>query len=1039
MRETTDARPRRRAIGPRARALIATAALVACARPARAIDTYTGPSGNWSTGSNWQTGMPPGNKDTVFVQGTSGGNNTITFDAPAATATNLAALTITGATNIGSTTLLQNGGSITAGTMTLGGTYGIGNVALSGGSQSLTTLTIFGSNAAGISTFTLGPLGFLTAVTENVGANHLSGKFVQNGGTNDVDNLNIGGGDVPGVWEYDLSAGNLQSFAGTSSGTLKISNPNSVVQLNQTGGSITFGQILVGNGSSGTFNLSGGSGVTAARETVYGFPALFSQSGSENDTPSLTITSGTYALSGTGHLIAATATLNGPGAKFLQSGGTATIGTLQLQSGIASLTGGSLTINNVTSTGSGTFSLSGGVLTTGTATINNYIQTGGTHVATALTIDGFSSSFSRGLLTTGTNGAKVYGAITQSGGAFQTGVLYVDFNAAYTLSGTATVQASELQGGFYKIQGGNAKVTVTGDAFLDGYTGFASGGGTLSVGGTAHVGYADGVRPINSDGTIDLAAGTLSAGAGLVLGEARAGTINISGTGAVTAPAEDVGYTGSGTINHTAGNNTTGALSLGTRPGSFGTYEFRGGTLSVGSGTGTVYIGNAGRGQFDEYAGALTFDALYAGFATNSLGSLSVWARLTTARQMIGVGGAGTLTVVDGATNSASTALSLGDLATGSGTCQVFNGQLMAPLVTVGNAGRGTLVVGRPTLANDFSTGTVSISQALIVGHLPTATGACTVSGKSFVSAANVYLGGDAAGPGGTGALALVGGTTTISGTFRAYNTAYGTNVTGVTMSAGSLAAATFVNDAPFRQTGGSATFGPVSGTGSFVVGGGTAGALLSLARFAQASLSVGSGGLVRVLADPQNIYTNTAAVTLTGTGTLDLNNHDLLTPTPASTIAAYLASGYTGGAWNGTNGGIVSTAAAKSAAPRGLAYATAADLTAGNIPAGQTLVTYTVPGDADLSGAVDFNDFLSLQNGYGSTGDWAQGDFNYDGVVDYRDYLILQADYGLSLTGGTPTPAPQLAVPEPASLSLLGLTATALLARRRRSRQSLG
>jgi hypothetical protein len=364
--------------------------------------------------------------------------------------------------------------------------------------------------------------------------------------------------------------------------------------------------------------------------------------------------------------------------------------------------------------------------------------------------------------------------------------------------------------------------------------------------------------------------------------------------------------------------------------------------------------------------------------------------------------------------------LLVGDTAAGTYTLS-GSGLLNATTLDVGSASTGTLT----------QTGGRNVVGTMTLGTLPGGSGTYTLSGGTLL-ANNLCVGGTGSARGGVATLNLQGGTATISGTFSAYSG------NPMTLTAGTLTAANFVNGALLNHLGGSANFDAVTGTGSIFVGGSTAPATLTVAQLTQASLTVSSKGTVRIRANASNPFTNAARVGLGGTGTLDLNDQDLLTPTSPTTIRGYLAAGYHGGAWNGTNGGIISTAASTSAAPRTLAYATAADLTARTIPAGQTLVTYTVPGDADLDGAVDFNDFLSLQNAYGSSGDWAQGDFNFDGVVDYSDYLILQADYGLSLSGGAVMAAPYLApLPEPASLSLLALATTALLAGRRGARRS--
>jgi hypothetical protein len=52
--------------------------------------------------------------------------------------------------------------------------------------------------------------------------------------------------------------------------------------------------------------------------------------------------------------------------------------------------------------------------------------------------------------------------------------------------------------------------------------------------------------------------------------------------------------------------------------------------------------------------------------------------------------------------------------------------------------------------------------------------------------------------------------------------------------------------------------------------------------------------------------------------------------------------------------------------------------------------------GDADRSGAVNFNDFLMLQNAFGATASGvAPTDFNADQVTDFSDFLLLQNAFG--------------------------------------------
>jgi fibronectin-binding autotransporter adhesin len=112
------------------------------------------------------------------------------------------------------------------------------------------------------------------------------------------------------------------------------------------------------------------------------------------------------------------------------------------------------------------------------------------------------------------------------------------------------------------------------------------------------------------------------------------------------------------------------------------------------------------------------------------------------------------------------------------------------------------------------------------------------------------------------------------------------------------------------------------------------------------------------------------------------------------------------------------------------------------NVATSQVEVAYTLPGDADLSFKVDFNDLLALAQNYNGTGKvWYQGDFDYNGGVDFNDLLSLAQNYNQTLSldqqaalGSDFSADFALAlslVPEPTSLTALGMGA--MLLRRRR------
>jgi PEP-CTERM motif len=186
--------------------------------------------------------------------------------------------------------------------------------------------------------------------------------------------------------------------------------------------------------------------------------------------------------------------------------------------------------------------------------------------------------------------------------------------------------------------------------------------------------------------------------------------------------------------------------------------------------------------------------------------------------------------------------------------------------------------------------------------------------------------------------------------------------------------------------------------------------------------------------------------------GKVNLANNDMVVHGGSlATVTSQIAQGRNSGTtpWTGSNG-ITSTSAAASPTTtalgvevndngHGVALMTSFD--GQPVADGDILVKYTYVGDADLTGSINASDYMQIDNGFANhlTG-WHNGDFNYDGVVNGDDYTLIDNAFntqGANIAGISAGPAESIAspaaVPEPASLGLLGISAAAMFTRRRR------
>jgi autotransporter-associated beta strand protein len=313
-------------------------------------------------------------------------------------------------------------------------------------------------------------------------------------------------------------------------------------------------------------------------------------------------------------------------------------------------------------------------------------------------------------------------------------------------------------------------------------------------------------------------------------------------------------------------------------------------------------------------------------------------------------------------------------------------------------------------------------------------------------------------------------GTWTLSGA-NTYNWVNNVNVSQTTVEGGILrttgvgtlgaAGGPVLNNATIQSYSNN-TLGTVNGTGTLVVGDGTTGVNVSATHFRQGAVSVANGSTASVVADVTgNGTSKIGTLSVTGTGKFDMKRNKVITDTPvgsgvagggnytAGSVSRLVQSASNGGAWDGpglttsegdATAGLTSIGVALASAVRDFGVGTTLLFAGQTITPSSTLAMYTYAGDANLDGQITGDDYSGIDFTIldsGNTGGWFNGDFNYDGFVSGDDYSAIDfnilAQGAAFPTGGAASLSGVTAVPEPATLSVLGLGAAAAMGRRRR------
>jgi hypothetical protein len=474
---------------------------------------------------------------------------------------------------------------------------------------------------------------------------------------------------------------------------------------------------------------------------------------------------------------------------------------------------------------------------------------------------------------------------------------------------------------------------------------------------------------------------------------------------------------GMGTLTRTGGTilvqgTVTGDLALNANTGS---WQIDGGTLSGGT-----YSATAGSALLVQQKGIKLDNATIASgtnldlTATTAVGYES--ATISNNLTLNGTMTVGTSTV----TASIVTKTSVASI-TGTGSISLINANIHNPDGTF-TIGSGMTLHGKgATISNDSSTGSI-----VNAGMISADTGTITIGGTSgtFVNQ----------------------GTWDANGGFALLNVSTGkvTNQGTLSARAGTLqiASAVQLDMQPTSKL-------VVAGTGSMKLGGHSGNA---------ASIDISGGTLAMESTATGSSVLKTSALTISGTGRLDLANNRLVVDydpaaaagSPIASVRTALLAGYAAGKWNGPGIGSMGIAATRS-----LGYAEASDVLgasggtfgSASVDGSAVLVRNTLAGDANLDGKVDFLDLARLAQNYNVTDGartWSAGDFNYDGSVDFSDLAQLAQNYNVALPAEAIPGAPAdfasdlatafAAVPEPAALlPLATLVAIALCGQRHR------
>lgn len=916
---------------------------------------------------------------------------------------------------------VTGGSVVTTGTMFVGGFVGAGTsgtvlvdgpgsrvtqsgastFSLGAGSLSTGVLTVSNSGVfqAGTGPATIHATGSLDLDTGGmfIGRDvQIAGTATLNGGLLFADHLQLNGGTVNTNSNAVVSVNTMSGFGSntTLNGFVTFGEPAGAASASHTvGGGQTFDvgrTLVVGLNRQATFAVNGGD-VTA------GGLRIADQTAANGSLVDVT-TNGTLAVNGDADIGSAA---GGVGTLITSVGGWAEIGgTLRVFStGLVNVGDtAALRANTLDTTGGGAFSAVAGSTVgfnnlTGFGNTINFagsVRTGvdagadgGFHAVTA------GQTFTvGGNMKVGTDSGATPAQFNVDGGTLTVGD-FLDIASAFAgdgrdatfrvLNGGTATNAGTAASDYGSAGGAAATIFVDGagsrwdvqSAFLNRGTMTLSNGGTYAADGFLSV-RTDGVVNINAGGTLDLDGGLFVVGGTLT--RAHDGTLDLGSSNTLTASADALVVSQGGTLNINNGNSFV------IQDGA----DFRIEDTDLGGGGTAFGLLKIGESSF----GSLTIEGA---------GSRIDYLTSTSNRILVGLNAGGTMTVRDGAVADLhGRQIELGRAfgADADGTLDIRSGAS----VSVGSARVATFSVGghTPTGRVDVdgagSSLTVTGTDGFVLGH--------TAMGFAVLNLTN----------GGT--LDTGTGTLSVRGTGQVNLN------TGATLRAATI---DHTHGGTFNFGDGNLSVQSFNGnllnTGGTLAPGGTPGDTDTIGTTTINGNYTQQAGSTLAL----GTRTNATHDRLVVTGHLELDGALALTDDEGFSFA--VGQHYDLLDWGTLGGAFDSVALFDISAFNGLGWNTEDLYNTGE-------VSFEHEGDLNTDGFVGVEDLdIILANWNATTWgyNYALGDVSGDGFVDGIDLQLVIDHFG----NGTP---PGGNVPEPGSLTLLGLGVLALVRRRRRA-----